>query len=336
MRQPFFTIIMPTYNSERTIELALSSIRNQTIDQDEIEILVIDGGSTDNTLRIAEKYGACILENPRRYPEYAKQIGFTNATGIYVIEQDSDEVYSNQEQLLRRKKFLEENKEVYCLIVDRLMPAKKCGISNSYINWFGDPFSYIVYGLKGSRIKENRHALIYETELGNVYQYKEDDIIPIGDGGTTTINLKKAKELFGNFITSQEFAVSNFHLLVQKTGYMGCIPDDNIVHYSQGGFRSYLRKLHFRVYTNLNCVEQSGYSSRARSSKILTRRKLLFVVYVLTVAGPIIDSVRLSVLNKDARLLLHFLYVYYVVIMIMIELFKKVFKIKGKDMKYGQ
>ncbi len=40
----FISIIMPTFNSERTIENTLISIRNQSYNKEKIEILVIDGG----------------------------------------------------------------------------------------------------------------------------------------------------------------------------------------------------------------------------------------------------------------------------------------------------
>lgn len=72
MSQYLITIIMPTYNSERTIEQSLQSIRKQTIDQEQVEILVLDGGSTDATKKIAEKYGATVVINEKRLPELAK------------------------------------------------------------------------------------------------------------------------------------------------------------------------------------------------------------------------------------------------------------------------
>ena len=65
-KEIFFTIVMPTYNSERTIGKALKSIREQKFDQDEIEILVIDGGSSDKTIDIANRYKATILLNEKR------------------------------------------------------------------------------------------------------------------------------------------------------------------------------------------------------------------------------------------------------------------------------
>lgn len=74
-KEIFFTIVMPTYNSERTIEKALKSIRDQKFDQNQIEILVIDGGSTDRTIEIAERFGAVIIPNEERVPEAAKRLG---------------------------------------------------------------------------------------------------------------------------------------------------------------------------------------------------------------------------------------------------------------------
>ena len=50
------SVVIPTYNSEKTLEKSLKSIREQSFNQEEIEILIIDGGSTDNTLEIAKKH----------------------------------------------------------------------------------------------------------------------------------------------------------------------------------------------------------------------------------------------------------------------------------------
>lgn len=51
---PILTIIIPTYNSGATLEVALKSILKQTFK--DIEILIIDGLSIDNTLEIVENY----------------------------------------------------------------------------------------------------------------------------------------------------------------------------------------------------------------------------------------------------------------------------------------
>ena len=115
-KKPFFSIVMATYNSERTIEYALQSIANQTIDKDEVEILVVDGGSTDNTKEIALKFGVIMLDNPRRLPEYAKAIGVERASGHFVLRMDSDEELSYPNQLQEKMDFLLKHPEIKVIL----------------------------------------------------------------------------------------------------------------------------------------------------------------------------------------------------------------------------
>jgi probable beta-1,3-galactosyltransferase len=54
MKNPLVSVIIPTYNSSRTLEKCLKSIKNQTYKN--IEIIVVDNNSIDNTKEIAKKY----------------------------------------------------------------------------------------------------------------------------------------------------------------------------------------------------------------------------------------------------------------------------------------
>lgn len=336
MNEILFSVIMPTYNSESTIDMALKSIRTQDFPQENIEILVIDGGSQDKTLDIAQNYDAVIYKNEKKFPEYAKRIGFEKARGKWIIMQDSDEVLTDCLQLQKRKEFFVKNPNVYCLLPDICIPGENCGIACAYINWFGDPFSYIVYRLSDSRVKSQRKNLYKTTENGNVYQYKINDIFPIGDGGTTTINIEKAKEVFKEQYYTQEFTVSIFYNMVKETAYVGCIPGDNIIHYSVSTFNAYLKKLHFRVHTNLNDTAQAGYTVRAAQNKKLKKRKIYFILYVSTIILPMLDSLRMAIRYKRFSLLLHFIYTYYLVWIMLVEIIRKMFHIKNKDILYGK
>lgn len=51
---PFFSVIVPTFNSETTLSVALDSVVGQTYKN--IEVIIIDGLSTDNTIKISKKY----------------------------------------------------------------------------------------------------------------------------------------------------------------------------------------------------------------------------------------------------------------------------------------
>jgi len=55
MNKPTVSVVIPTYNSERTLRDCLESIKHQDY-QCEVEIIIADSGSTGNTLEIARKY----------------------------------------------------------------------------------------------------------------------------------------------------------------------------------------------------------------------------------------------------------------------------------------
>jgi glycosyltransferase involved in cell wall biosynthesis len=82
---PKISFIIPTYNATKHLQRCLTSIRNQDYPADNIEILVLDGGSQDDILTIAKDYNCFILENKRRLAEYGVQLGMLNAQGDLVV-----------------------------------------------------------------------------------------------------------------------------------------------------------------------------------------------------------------------------------------------------------
>lgn len=333
--QFFFSIVMPAYNSERTIGKALRSVRKQKFDQGRIEILVIDGGSNDRTTEIARHYGARVIFNKDRVPEAAKRLGYQQAKGRWIIKQDSDEVFISDMQLADRKKFIDSNPDVHCILTDRLLPGKGCGISCAYLNHCGDPFSYIVYQIKGSIVRENQKYLYRQTEYGNVYHYKKGDRYPIGDGGCTAFDICRFRELFGEKYDTQEYVNLSTQKLLEKTLYMGCIPGDNIYHYSNAGLMAYLKKLRFKIHFNLNGGNMLGYTAKAQNDRKYSRRKWLFVLYALSLVLPIADSVKMAFDQKDITFLMHFVYTYYVLFITFAEVLKKFFKKDNGKYSYG-
>jgi glycosyltransferase involved in cell wall biosynthesis len=92
-KQKFMKVsaIIPTYNRAAFIERAISSIFNQTYK--DIEIIVVDDGSTDNTIEILNKYRdrIKIIRQKNMGTSEAKNTGINNATGEIVMFLDSDD-----------------------------------------------------------------------------------------------------------------------------------------------------------------------------------------------------------------------------------------------------
>jgi len=87
---PTVSVIMATLNAAKTMEESLRSIRGQDYPADRLEIIIGDGGSTDATLEIAQKYGAKVFPNPLRTGESGKAVAAKQASGELLAIIDSD------------------------------------------------------------------------------------------------------------------------------------------------------------------------------------------------------------------------------------------------------
>lgn len=87
------SFIVPTLNSERTLDDCLRSIRSQRFDASRIEIIVADGGSTDRTIDVAKRHGVDrIVPNPLRTGEAGKSAAIDASTGDILAFIDSDNI----------------------------------------------------------------------------------------------------------------------------------------------------------------------------------------------------------------------------------------------------
>jgi glycosyltransferase involved in cell wall biosynthesis len=97
---PSVSVVNPTYNSAKTLALCLESIAAQEY-EGEIEIVVADGGSTDNTIDIAGRYTDKIYPNPLKTGEAGKAVGVKHATGDIIALVDSDNILPERGWLAR-------------------------------------------------------------------------------------------------------------------------------------------------------------------------------------------------------------------------------------------
>ncbi len=99
---PSVSIVIPVFNSERTLKACLESIRFQDYPKDKIEIIIVDAGSKDQTLDIAQYFKIDkILPNPLKTGEAGKAVG-VKATSFDIIALiDSDNIMPQKDWLRR-------------------------------------------------------------------------------------------------------------------------------------------------------------------------------------------------------------------------------------------
>lgn len=93
----YFSIIIPNYNSEKTIRKCLDSVLSQTFT--DYEVIIVDDMSTDNSVNIIKEYKDDRIKlmelNFKAYNGGTRNIGVFNAIGNYILFLDCDDwIYS--------------------------------------------------------------------------------------------------------------------------------------------------------------------------------------------------------------------------------------------------
>ncbi len=88
-RYPRVSVVVCAYNAERTIDRCLASLA--ALNYPDYEVIVVNDGSRDRTLEIAEGYGFCrIISQPNKGLSVARNVGAEAAAGEIVAYTDSD------------------------------------------------------------------------------------------------------------------------------------------------------------------------------------------------------------------------------------------------------
>ena len=95
-KELLLSIIVPVYNVEKYLVRCIDSLVTQDVDACDYEIIMVNDGSTDNSLSVAEDLAAkynniVIVSHENRGLAAARNTGLRNASGQYVMFVDSDD-----------------------------------------------------------------------------------------------------------------------------------------------------------------------------------------------------------------------------------------------------
>lgn len=99
MEEYLISIIIPVYNAERYLENCLNSVINQTYSK--LEIILVNDGSTDNSVEICEKYEKKdnrikVFNQQNKGGAAARNFGILNSKGKFISFIDSDDWVDNR------------------------------------------------------------------------------------------------------------------------------------------------------------------------------------------------------------------------------------------------
>jgi glycosyltransferase involved in cell wall biosynthesis len=110
MAKALVTVLIDTYNHERFIERAITSVLEQDMPMDDVEILIVDDGSTDRTPELVRHFEPRVrlLQKPNGGQASAFNFGFVQAHGEVLATLDGDDWWA-KEKLRRVLETLEAN-----------------------------------------------------------------------------------------------------------------------------------------------------------------------------------------------------------------------------------
>ena len=109
-------VVIPTLNEELYIENCLNSVLSQSFPFGEMDIMVVDGGSSDKTRDIVATFCQAhhnirLIDNPKKIQSVAFNIGVKNSTAPYIVRLDAHSTY-NEKYIELSIKHLVENEQL--------------------------------------------------------------------------------------------------------------------------------------------------------------------------------------------------------------------------------
>ncbi len=146
--KPEVSVVIPAYNSEKHIAETLRSVLAQTYRN--YEVIVVDDGSSDGTLRLARSFEpqVKVLTKKNGGPASARNLAISNSQGDYIAFLDGDDLWV-EDKLEEQAAFLDGNRSVGLVYGEALMFTESDGEKKigSKIGYTTDPsFSSLLFG----------------------------------------------------------------------------------------------------------------------------------------------------------------------------------------------
>jgi glycosyltransferase involved in cell wall biosynthesis len=301
------TVVIPTLNSSRLLEACLRSIRNQRFPQENLRVSIIDGGSTDATLEIAQRFECEIISFPeeRNDPEKRKAIGALRAGNEIVAFVDSDNILPHEYWLSKMLAPFDRNDKIVAVSPLRYHYDRKDSLLNRYFSLFGvnDPVAY--YFNKRDRLSwaEDKWNLLGKARDGGDYYevvFKEDEVPTLGANGffiRRDILLKALK-------SADDFLHIDINCDLIRMGYNTyAFTKEDIIHLTGSGLMSFLKKryVYMRDYY-LKGPEKRRFKMYSKRDRF---KLFKYIVFSVTLFVPFWDSLKGNAKIRDAAWFLH-------------------------------
>jgi rhamnosyltransferase len=168
-RDPIVSIVIRTLNESKTLGKVLQALQNQALQPN--EIIIVDSGSTDNTIQVGERHGARIIELPSNSFSYGRalNIGFAASSGNILISLSGHAIPIDKDWLSNLARNFSTPK--IAAVSSRLISNPDSRLHNL---WFNMPFLFYRKPKKDILWLFWNTAAAYQREIWEQYRFNED------------------------------------------------------------------------------------------------------------------------------------------------------------------
>jgi glycosyltransferase involved in cell wall biosynthesis len=300
--------VIPTKNNGRTLERCLDSIFSQTIPENQIEVIIVDGGSTDETVQTAKQYRVEILSNNAIHQDSfsgGRNIGLSASKGEFIVFLNADQCLSSPEWLSHMLNPFSSDDSVVASVSPLVVDRQSIWLNryNSYVEF---PFISTFSRALGARS-------IYELfEFG---QSPEDKMVTVSIHdrirlfiGTGMVVRRSVLEAVGGYDFDLDTATRALqagfrkYCLVRKVGYLHH-------HYRRNSLRDYLshKITAMRWFLSFygSGIGREPMLRNMSGDEMSMRALLVSVLTICTLLGSLVEARKLFLTNKDVASLFH-------------------------------
>lgn len=319
-----FSFIIPTYNSTRTLEKCLKYIDNQDYNKSQIEIILIDGISNDDSREIGKKFNAKVLDNYDKKHQIGRIIGSKEAKNDFLIFLDSDNYLTDRNTLKIFSKCIHDQNVNMLEIIEYGYESSSSHI-DKYCALLGadDPLAYYlnvneknsIFGnnyFKKNNVKiiaNNQNYTLYQIDLAN-------GIASFGANGFVI------KRKFFNENSKKDFYhVRDLYNFLSLDNRIAMIKT-SVVHDHASNIIQFIKKKLRRYSRSSSEINNLNYY------KINTQTKFIIIIKSILVIPILLDSIIGLVKSKEVSALYHFFLFYTALFLVFLTFFFKLIKSK--------
>ncbi|MBI4972700.1 MAG: glycosyltransferase family 2 protein [Candidatus Omnitrophica bacterium] len=307
---PSISVVIPTLNAGKMLDLCLQRIREQDYPQEKIEIIIMDGGSRDNTLQVAKKYGARVFveEGERENQEKRRGMGAYRAENDLIAVIDSDNILPTKDWFAQMLLPFVEHPEVVGVGTLRYACDRKMSLLNRYFSLFGVNDPVVYYFNKRDRLSwaEEKWNLLGEPkDEGSYYtvKFSPEEVPTLGSNGF----LFRRDVLLKVNPRVEEFFHIDVHCDFIKQGFdTYAFVKNDVLHLSGGNFLNFLwKRKEYMVNYYFKDFKRRRYKIYDSSKMQDNIKLLLYILYSLTFVKPSYDAFKGFLRVRDIAWFLH-------------------------------